>query len=115
MLRDRWVELCSGFSARLTGLSIANSGLLRNQNDAAREAVYFPAGSSRPALRRDGPFGCALSKIPTSRAKNAREMGHPRFSFLWCKLRPSLHKTILRTWGLGADLVPVDAGGEWHR
>jgi hypothetical protein len=26
---------------------------------------------------RTSPFDFALSKIPTSRAKNAREMGHP--------------------------------------
>lgn len=30
---------------------------------------------------QDGLFDFALSKTPTSRAKNAREMGHPRFSF----------------------------------
>jgi S-adenosylmethionine:tRNA ribosyltransferase-isomerase len=31
------------------------------------------------AARSDSPFDSALSKIPTSHAKNAREMGHPRF------------------------------------
>src|SRR5271169_5308399 len=34
------------------------------------------------------PFGYALSKIPTSRAKNAREMGHPRFSSALVGQRP---------------------------
>src|ERR1700722_874428 len=34
----------------------------------------------RRRQHRSPPFDFALSKIPTSRAKTAREMGHPRFS-----------------------------------
>src|SRR5579864_6648947 len=46
----------------------------------------------RSLVRGRDPFGFALSKIPTSRAKNAREMGHPRFSFRLAGGRDNLER-----------------------
>ena len=39
-------------------------------------------------VKREIPSAFALSKIPTSHAKNAREMGHPGFSFPLVGRRP---------------------------
>jgi hypothetical protein len=46
------------------------SGLLGTENLA-------PKGFRKARTQDLRPFGSALSKIPTSRANNAREMGHP--------------------------------------
>jgi hypothetical protein len=47
------------------------------------------------------PFDFALSKIPTSRAKSAREMGHPEFQLRWaeslCALRAGSSQSTRRT------------------
>ena len=72
------------------------------------------------------PFDFALSKIPTSRAKNAREMGHPAAVATRAYSSNIILQTLLffkhyssniipQTWELGVDPVRRDAGGGWRR
>jgi hypothetical protein len=57
------------------------------------------------------PFDFALSKIPTSRAKNAREMGHPDFQRIrWAKGPCSLSRNSKCNLRHGNELQ-VEGGG----